>query len=307
MSKNPIIPIDAGTAHFQEMGYHDLISDFLRAAPKKVKGVENISNIYYREWMLKKLFAIFRFSGIPENWDYDYMMTALFCDGKFCITDTDLGVLPLVCGVSGYNVFNHPSEVQIANPILGTLRRVIDVDCALVKLQYTYGGIMYMIERYATLLSMCDSAIAVNLMNSTVAFIARAANAKQARSYKKMFDIISSGSPFVVVSQDLAGEEQIFYNHVKQNFVADDIQIVKRKIINEFLTEIGVNNANMDKRERLVADEVAANNDEVRTNVQHWLDNIREGLNSANRLFGLNLGVDLREFLTDEINEGGRK
>ena len=118
-----------------------------------------------------------------------------------------------------------------------------------------------------------------------------------------MFDIISSGEPFVAVNADAVNEDDIFYNHVKQNFVADDIQIVKRKIINEFLTEVGINNANLDKRERLNADEVAANDDETRVNVQHWLDNIREGLRSANRLYGLNLGVKMRGYLID--NERG--
>ena len=293
------------TSDFVEMGYKDLIADFLSVEPKKVDGVMNMSNEYYRRWMLKKLFGIFRFGGIPDNWDYDYIMTNLFLDGKICITDTDLGVLPLQCGVTGYNVFNHPSEVQIANPVLGTLRRTIDVDCALVKLQYTYDGVGYMLNRYATLLSMCDSAIAVNLMNSKVAFIARAQSKQQANTFKKMYDIISGGEPFVVVNADTVQEDMIFYNHVKQNFVADDIQIVKRKIVNEFLTEIGINNANMDKRERLVADEVAANDDEVKTNVQHWLDNIREGLDAANRLYDMQLTIELRDYLqNDTVREG---
>ena len=293
------------SSDFVEMGYKDLIADFLSVAPKEVDGVMNMSSEYYRRWMLKKLFGIFEFGGVPDSWDMDYVFTNLFLDGKFCITDTDLGVLPLQCGVTGYNVFNHPSEVQIANPVLGTLRRTIDVDCALVKLQYTYDGVGYMLNRFATLLAMCDSAISVNLMNSKVAFIARAQSKQQANTFKKMYDTISKGEPFVVVNADTVQEDMIFYNHVKQNFVADEIQIVKRKIINEFLTEIGINNANMDKRERLVADEVAANDDEVKTNVQHWIDNIREGLAAANRLYNMQLTVRLREQLqNEEIQKG---
>lgn len=288
---------------FHPVRYDDLVREFLSVQPKKVNGVDNLSSIYYRDWMLKKLFAIFRFSGIPEEWDYDYMLENLFLDGKFCITDTEIGILPLACGVSGVNVFNHPSEVQIGNPVLGSLRRTIGKDCALVKLQYNYIGVRQMIERYATLLSMCDSAIAVNLMNSKVAFIARTGSKAQAATYKKMFDIISSGEPFVAVNADAVNEDDIFYNHVKQNFVADDIQLVKRKIINEFLTEIGINNANLDKRERLNTDEVMANDDEVRANIQHWIDNIRDGLRVANGLYGLNLRVEVQKYLID--NERG--
>ena len=150
---------------------------------------------------------------------------------------------------------------------------------------------------------MCDSAIAVNLMNSKVAFIARTGSKAQAATYKKMYDIITSGEPFVAVNADAVNEDEIFYNHVKQNFVADDIQLVKRKIINEFLTEVGINNANLDKRERLNTDEVAANDDEVRINIQHWLDNIREGLRDANRLYDLNLTVRVRDYLINSNEE----
>jgi hypothetical protein len=57
-----------------------------------------------------------------------------------------------------------------------------------------------------------------------------------------------------------------------------------------------LNNANVDKRERLIVDEVNANNYEIKANVQHWLDNIEQGLDRANSLFGLNLSVKLRQF-----------
>jgi hypothetical protein len=82
----------------------------------------------------------------------------------------------------------------------------------------------------------------------------------------------------------------------KENFIAEDVQILKRKLINEFLTEIGINNTNQDKRERLTDDEVNANNDEVLANIQHWYDNLSEGIDKANKMFNLGLSVKVREF-----------
>jgi hypothetical protein len=83
---------------------------------------------------------------------------------------------------------------------------------------------------------------------------------------------------------------------VKETYVANDLQLLKQSIIDEFLTEIGLNNANTSKRERLIVDEVNANNNEIKANVQHWLDNINDGLSRANSLFGLSLSVSLRKF-----------
>ena len=283
--------------------------NFFARKPKDVDGVFNTSARYYREWMLKKIFGRFEWSGIPEAWDVDYMLEALFIDGLFCITDTAMGVIPLTCGVAGVNVFNHPTEAYIANPVLGSFRRIIDEDCAIVKLQYSYTGCGAMLDRYSALLAMCDSSIAVNLMNSKVTFIGLASNKAQAETMKLMYDKISMGEPAVFVNGDSINGEKFFFNNVKQSFIAEDVQLLKRKIVNEFLSEIGINNANLDKRERLNSEEVRANNEEIYCNVEHWLKNIKEGLDSANRLYGLNLSVRLADFgkgeSLDELTELG--
>lgn len=117
---------------------------------------------------------------------------------------------------------------------------------------------------------------------------------------KLMYDEISKGSPAVFVKGDQINAEQIYYNHVKENFIAGEVQILKRKIMSEFLTEIGINNANTDKKERLITDEANANNNEIQLNAGYWLDNIKEGLDKANNMFGLNLSVELKNTYNTE-------
>ena len=280
-----------------DVPFSDLVHQFFAKKPKDVDGVANTSNIYYRDYLLKKVLSRFEFSGLPSYWDMDYFLEVLFLDGKVCITDTAMGVLCFKTGLTGIGVFEQPTECQIANPVLGSFRRTIDVDCALIKLQYNYSGIGWMLNRYSTMLSMCDSGIAVNLMNSKAAYVFKASSKAQAETIKKMYDDITQGKPAVFVGENGALNNENVYNlPVKQNFVADDIQILKRKIVNEFLTEIGINNTNLDKRERLTDDEVNANNDEVYANIQHWLDNISEGIRKANLMFNLDMSVKIREF-----------
>ena len=212
-----------------------------------------------------------------------------------------MGVLPLKCGVSGINVFNHPNRIIIANPILGNLERDIDVDGVLVKMNYNYRSpIMPIVYKYATMLADCDGSIAVNLQNSKVAFIGFCTSKQQAQSMKLMYDEISKGSPAVFVKGDQINAEQIYYNHVKENFIAGEVQILKRKIMSEFLTEIGINNANTDKKERLITDEANANNNEIQLNAGYWLDNIKEGLDKANEMFGLDLSIELKNTYNTE-------
>ena len=93
----------------------------------------------------------------------------------------------------------------------------------------------------------------------------------------------------------------MFTMPAKENFISDDIQLLKRKIINEFLTDIGINNTNLDKRERLTDDEVNANNEEVRFNIMHWYDNIQDGIRRTKRLFPeIELSCSIRDY-TGEV------
>lgn len=277
----------------------DVMRDFISTRPKNVDP-NSTSFWFYVRALFRKAMSIYELSGMPEEWDLDYFMSVLFSQGFLTITDTAMGVLPLKCGVSGINVFNHPTTVIIANPVLGNLSRTIDEDCVLVKLSYDYRGLMDIVYRYATMLAECDNSISVNLMNSKVAFIGLVESKTQANSMKLMYDKISSGEPAVFVKGSQINGDQILYNHVKENFIASDIQILKRKIMSEFLTEIGVNNANTDKRERLTDNEVEANDSEIQLNAGYWLEQIREGLNKANKMFGLNLAIELKNTFNTE-------
>ena len=277
----------------------DALRNYFSMEPKKVDP-NSAAFSYYCRTLFRKAMSIYKFEGIPDYWDLDYMISVLLANGFITITDTQMGVLPLRCGVSGYNVFNHPTTVIVANPVLGNFERTIDEDCALVKISYDYRGILDIIYRYAYMLAECDCSISVNLMNSKVAFIGLVESKQQANSMKAMYDMISKGEPAVFVKGSQINQDTILYNHVKENFIASDIQLLKRKIMSEFLTEIGVNNANTEKRERLTDNEVEANDSEIQLNAGYWLDNIKEGFEVANRLYNLNLSISLKNTFNTE-------
>ena len=281
---------------------NDALREYFTLNPKKVDP-NSTSYFYYMDMLFRKSMSIYEFENIPDTWDYDYFMSVLLSQGLICVTDTALGVIPLRCGVSGINVYNHPTTCIIANPVLGNLERTIDEDCTLIKMSHTYrSDIMPICNRYATMLSECDASISVNLMNSKVAFIGLCSSKQVAESMKLMYQKISAGEPAVFVKGDQINGDNVLYNHVKENFIAGDVQMLKRKIMSEFLTEIGVNNANTDKRERLTDNEVEANDSEIQLNAGYWLDNIKEGIEQANNMFGLNISVKLKNTFNTERN-----
>lgn len=278
----------------------DLKRIYLKQAPKRVEGQWNAANIYYRQWMLKKILSRFDLEGAPDTWDMQYFWTHLFLDGKIAILDTTLGTIPLKCGYTGLNVWDRPTNIIIANHILGSFDRTIGKDCAFIHLQYDYMGIEPILARYSELLASVDSAIAVNLMNTKAAFIGFVDDAAMANTIKKMYDDITGGEPAVFPRKSQVNPENFIIMNVKQTFVADDLLLVRRKLVNDFLSDIGIDNANLDKRERLNTDEVNANNDEVRFNLLNWCDCIQSGLDVANVLYGLRLKLKVREMNRNE-------
>lgn len=247
--------------------------------------------------MVKGLFKL----ECPDSWDKDYFLNVLVDTGYIVILDTACGVLALKGSLNGYNYQNIPTKAVVVAPLLKEMDRTIGEDCEVIYLErqsdrtfYTFNDI---IRIYAEKLASCDAGIDVNIMNSKLAYLAEAESKAQAETLKKLFDNITDGDPLVVYRKDSlsANPMNIFFNNLKQNFIAIDLQDAKRSIINEFLTAIGVNNANTDKKERLLTSEVDANNDELLCNTSVWRSNLETCLDKVNKMFPeLNLKLELQ-------------
>lgn len=268
--------------------------------PKKVNGQLNLRAEFYRSELRKLVKGLFDIK-CPESWDKDYILDNIIDMGYLIVTDTDFGVLPLRGALQGYNYFGNPTNVIITVPLIHQLHKTIGVDCEMLYLMRTREKVYYTLSQniriYAYKLAAADAAIDVNLMNSRVAYMIEAETKAQADTIKLMYDKITDGDPMVVYRKDAVLNQngmQLFFGNVKNTYIADMVQDSKRTIINEFLTSIGINNANTDKRERLNADEVNANNDELLVNTNRWKENLNECCDKINRMFGIDFSMKLK-------------
>lgn len=265
---------------------------------------------YFRKYLLQKAMSVFKWN-IPKEWDKDYFLYTLYCQGFIAILYTDqYGVICQNCAPGGFNLYYRPSYVIVTNPLLrDTLTLNIDKDCVLLKLQPDYSSIMDIVSYYADQLALCSEAMGVNLVNTKSGVVFGAENKAQAETYKKMFDNLSEGDPSVVIGKHLLNDDGTpswfpFTQNIKELYVTSDILSDMRKIESMFDTEIGIPNANTDKRERLISDEVNSNNVETAARCELWLETIRKGLDKANVMFpGLNLSVDWRVNPQTEIDD----
>lgn len=257
---------------------------------------------YFTKYLLQKAMSVFEWD-LPETWNKDYFLYVLYCWGYVAVVNTDkFGVIPQGCGLKGYDVFYAPTHAVIANPLLsGILEPRIGTQCELLKLQPDFSGILDLVGHYAEQMALASQSVSVNLLNSKLSYVFTAKTKALAESLKKMYDQIASGEPAVVIDSRLKnaadGEEtwKAFEQNVGGNYIVTNLLADLRKIEAMFDTEIGIPNANTDKRERLIQDEVNANNIETFSKCAMWLENLQDACKRVNDMFGLSISVRWRE------------
>lgn len=200
--------------------------------------------------------------------------------------------------VSQINMYWNPKEIVITNSYLTNPKYgVIGVNSGIIKLFDDYGGLDDLVRHYAVKLAQIDRCIDVNLMNANVTKYFEARNKKHAQEIKDLYAQSTQGEPLVVANESVTKGKQIdtLYKDIKTTYIVNDLLQSKRTIINEFLTKIGIANANYDKRERLNTDEVNQNDEETKAMINVIYDNIKEGIAEINAISGLGITVELTE------------
>ena len=302
---------DSAPFDYQTLNYYNA-----QRSPSTVHVKNSRLRKFFRKYLFQKAISVFKWN-LPEEWDKDYFLYTLYGLGYIAIVDTDeYGVICQGGALGGYNLYYRPSYIVITNPLLRqtltcsidrstegpadrALTSVTGKDCVLVKLQPDYSSIMDIVGYYADQMALASESMGINLLNIKSGTVFGAESKAKAESFKKMYDMLSDGDPAVVIDKQLLDEQGKpvwfpFTQNIKESYVVSDLLSDMRKIEAMFCTDIGIPNANTDKRERLISDEVNANNVETSSRCEMWLEEIRKGLTKANEKYKLKLKVDWR-------------
>ncbi len=274
--------------------------------PEDVQGQGTLRTKYYKQILYHIIAGCFKISAdIPVN--YDYIRESLIWTGKIGAFECDYGIILYYPNMTGVNIYNQPTDVIYTLSGTGTsYERVIGTDTEIVYLfGLKRGGFADMISIYAEKLASADGTIDVNLINSRTPLIVEAENAQQKASAEKMYDDASRGKPLILLRRTADGRgANVYPAKLTDHFIVDKVQDAKRTIMNEFLTTIGINNANTDKRERLNSDEVHSNDAELDANIALIKKCLSEQLPKVNAMFPA-LNLDIRFEPPKSIAKGG--
>ena len=245
---------------------------------------------YFSRYLTQKAIAVFDWD-LPEDWGRDYMLYALYLFGHVAMVKTpEYGVIPQACTLSGYDVFYRPTRALIGNPLIREKEFKLHENAELLKLTPDYGGIYDKIQYYAAMMSLIAEDAGVNLFNSKLSYVFAASSKSSAESLKKMFDGIASGEPAVFADRKLYHDDgtpawETFQQNVANNYITTELLMDLRRVENDFCTDVGIPNTNTQKAERMVVDEVNANNVETSATAELWLDTMHRCIDDIERTF----------------------
>lgn len=250
--------------------------------------------VQYYNRLMELSMSMFEWKNLPPSVDPRFLELSLFSDGHVVFfKDEVMGYLALRAGLSGpFNVYRVPTG-RHAYASNGYHRSLDDRDSVIIYNNMIRTNSMLDVEMFARRLYDLDRSIDVN-----------------ARAQKTPVLIICDENEQLTLANvynDYNGNKPVIFGHKALNkdsitsintgapYVADKLFALKTQIWNEALTYLGISNVNIQKRERLITDEVMRNQGGVIASRYSRLQSRREACNQINEMFGLDIWCDYRE------------
>ena len=259
------------------------------------------SYYYYKLTLIAR--ALFSWKNLPNNMDDRWIEKYLFTNGK-CIFYKDPVMGEMVAGfgqMSSINCYGDPTKVYPVAPnyVYEGDQLINGENCYVIRNNDLMLPTFPTVRMYAFKLTNIDRAIDINIEAQKSPILVRCTD-KQRLSLKNAINQRRDNEP-VIYADNSFDKDMITTLDLNPPLVFPDLQVQKHMVLNEVFTDLGINNANMDKRERMVANEVEANNEQVKASEDVILKVRQEACKQINRIFGTNISVERRNF--DEIPE----
>lgn len=253
----------------------------------------NTFNDYFNR-LFELAINMFKWENLPDTVDERFLELAL-CEKGYCLyfNDDIMGNLALTCMIGGeLDVYRIPTR-RIAFAVNGYQAERTNKDSVLIYNNYLHTPTMQTISLYAERLTAIERAIDVNV-NAQKTPIAILTDEKQKRTVEEIYRKYEGNAPVIIGAKNL-DLDSVKAITTGAPYVADKLNILKRQIWNEALTFFGIENANTEKRERLVSDEITSNLGGVQAQRYVMLNAREQAADKINSMFGTNISVKFRQ------------
>ena len=254
------------------------------------------SYYYYKLMLIAR--SLFVWENLPNNMDERWIEKYLFTSGK-CIFYKDPVMGFMVAGLAqqgSINCYGDPTSVApvAENYVYSGEQLINGENCYVIRNNDLMLPTFPTIRLYSYKLTNLDRAIDTNVEAQKTPILVRCSD-RERLSLKNAINQRRDNEPVIWSTDQSNLSDMVSTLELNAPPVFKDLQTQKHMVLNEVFTDLGINNANMDKRERMVANEVEANNEQVKASEDVMLKVREEACKQINRIFGLNISVRRRK------------
>lgn len=237
--------------------------------------------------------------GIDEKWIEKYLFSLGSC---VFFKDKEKGLMVAKCTIDGnLNYYDEPISVRPYATGYQGESLVNGKECVIIRNNDDMIPTSPTIQLYAMDLATISRAIDVNINAQKTPILVRCTE-RQKNSVKQAYNQFTGNEPVIYADKEF-DSDSFDVLETSAPIVFDKLQIQKHEVWDECLTYLGINNANTQKRERLITNEVDSNNIHIEMNAQVMLKSRELACKQINKLFGTNISVKLRTSNIEEYEE----
>lgn len=267
--------------------------------------INNQTYINYLDRLKLIACSLFTWEGLDEVAGFGasrFLEMSLYENGRACfVKDKDLGYLALKVNPSDkLNVYNLPEKVLAWS--IGYNKNYKFDDIVYIMNNLLELPTSTTINLFAYRLYETERTIDTNLIAQKTPVLIEG-DTKTILTLKNTYMSFAGNTPFIFGNKDYNINQKLNALKTDAPYLIDKLETHKHEIWNEALTFLGIDNANTDKKERLITDEVESNNELINYYLNCFYKTRKQACDMINEKYGLNIKIKLNKDVLELLKE----
>lgn len=267
----------------------------------------NINNLTYIDYLNRlKLIAtsLFTWKGLDEVAGFGasrFLELVLYENGRACfVKDKEKGYLALRVNPSDkLNVYMLPEKVLAWS--LGYNKDYLFDDVIYIMNNNLEIPTSQSLQLFAYRLYETERTIDTNLVAQKTPVLIEG-DTKTILTLKNVYMQYSGNTPFIFGNKQFDISNKLNVLKTDAPYLIDKLEDHKHEIWNEALTYLGIDNANTDKKERLITSEVESNDDLINYYLNCFYKTRKDACDRINEKYNLNIELSLNKEILDLLD-----
>lgn len=266
--------------------------------------LNNETYLYFYNRLKLISLSMFNWENMPETVNLRFMEKQLMLNGKVVFfRDEELGYLVLDVTETGkLDVYGEHTEHYAVGANGYRFPLIENKNCVIIRNNPLSRPIENVLRMYAHRLYEIQRVIDVNIIAQKTPVLIEASSEPQKLALRNVYMQYDGNEPFIFGKKSASFDDSFKVLKTDAPYVSDKLETQKHNIWNEVLTFLGVENANTDKRERLVSAEVNGNIGDTESSRNVFLIERQKFAEKANAMFGLSISVEYRSNIQTLLN-----